>query len=47
MKDAPKINVEVLVTDNPSTGVGEPGVPPLAPALLSAIYAAAGKRHRE
>lgn len=47
MKDAPKVNVEVLVTDNPSTGVGEPAVPPLAPALLNAVFAATGKRHRE
>ena len=47
MKDAPKVNVEILVTDNPSTGVGEPGVPPVAPALANAIFAATGKRYRE
>lgn len=40
-------SVYVVESDAPPAGVGEPGVPPFAPALYNAIYAATGKRIRE
>ncbi len=48
MPNAPKV-VRVHLIDNPDDamgGVGEPGFPPVAPALCNAIYAASGKRIR-
>lgn len=41
-----EINVEFIGQDVRSTGLGEPGVPTLAPALANAIFAASGKRYR-
>ncbi|MGI9220299.1 MAG: molybdopterin cofactor-binding domain-containing protein [Woeseiaceae bacterium] len=47
MSNAPReINVEFIGQENTSTGLGEPGVPTFAPALINAIYDASGKRHR-
>lgn len=41
--EMPKIEVYIVPSAEKPTGVGEPGVPPLAPALANAIYAATGK----
>ena len=45
---SPKVtNVHIVENDAPPAGVGEPGLPPFAPALYNAIFAATGKRYRE
>jgi isoquinoline 1-oxidoreductase subunit beta len=48
MNEAPyKTNVYIVDSDAAPAGVGEPGVPPFAPAVCNAIFAANGKRIRE
>jgi isoquinoline 1-oxidoreductase beta subunit len=47
MPEAPVIDVHLVDSQEPPTGIGEPGTPPLAPALTNALYALTGKRIRE
>jgi len=48
MNRAPRhVDVEIVKSEAPPAGVGEPGVPPFAPALCNAVFAATGKRVRE
>jgi isoquinoline 1-oxidoreductase beta subunit len=48
MNDAPvRTNVTIVESSAPPAGIGEPGVPPFAPALTNAIFAATGTRIRE
>jgi isoquinoline 1-oxidoreductase beta subunit len=48
MPDAPrKIHVDIVESDGPPGGIGEPGVPPVAPAIANAVFALTGQRIRE
>ncbi|MDJ0741027.1 MAG: molybdopterin-dependent oxidoreductase [Gammaproteobacteria bacterium] len=45
--EVPQIDVEIVDTGAPIGGVGEPGLPPTAPAVANAIFAATGRRRRQ
>ncbi|MDZ7612775.1 MAG: molybdopterin cofactor-binding domain-containing protein [Flavobacteriaceae bacterium] len=45
MPDAPKVHVEIVESNDKPTGVGEPGVPVIAPAIVNAIFKITGKRY--
>ena len=47
MNEMPVVEVHIVPSTDSMGGVGEPGVPPVAPALTNAIFAATGKRIRK
>lgn len=48
MKDAPiEVIVKFVPSEDAPTGLGEPGLPPIAPAVGNAIFAATGRRYRK
>jgi len=46
MDEMPVVEVYIVSSDRKSSGIGEMGVPPVAPAVANAVYAATGKRIR-
>ncbi len=46
LNETPEIDVVIIDSDDAPTGVGEPGLPPIAAAIANGIFAATGKRLR-
>lgn len=47
INEVPEISVHIVASEAPPSGVGEPGTPPIAPAVANAVFAATGQRLRE
>lgn len=47
MPDAPPVNVFFVPSEDNPTGLGEPGTPPIAPAVANALFTLTGKRQRK
>ena len=47
LSETPQIDVRIVDSGGPLGGIGEPGTPPIAPAVCAAIYAATGQRIRK
>ena len=46
MSEMPRVEVHIMPSSEKPGGIGEPGTPPIAPAVVNAIFAATGKRLR-
>ena len=46
IEEMPRVEVHIVPSTESPTGVGEPGVPPIGPAVANAVHAATGKRIR-
>ena len=46
LNEMPAVEVHIVPSTERPGGVGEPGVPPIAPAVANAVFAATGKRLR-
>jgi CO/xanthine dehydrogenase Mo-binding subunit len=44
INEAPLVKVVIVESEEAPTGVGEPGLPPIAPAVANAVYGATGVR---
>ena len=44
--EMPQVEVHIVASSEPPTGIGEPGTPPIAPAVANAVFALTGKRMR-
>jgi isoquinoline 1-oxidoreductase beta subunit len=47
MNEMPQVEVFIVPSNDPPTGMGEPGLPPLAPAFANALFRVTGKRLRK
>ena len=46
LDEMPEVTVKIVDSGESLGGIGEPGVPPIAPALVNAVFQATGVRHR-
>ncbi len=47
LHEMPPVDVHIVPSNEKSGGAGEPGTPPIAPAVANAVFALTGKRLRE
>jgi hypothetical protein len=46
MREMPEVEVHLLPSSEKPTGIGEPGTPPIGPAVANAVFALTGRRMR-